>query len=209
MIVQWCIKGLSLVDDSTAQAILGSEQGLLCNWWREQETIGPHEIRRKLTDANLDQHVNHFGSTDPMTGHHFGAGSPFISMSAGCVERDVLTKTNRVHRARQTALWFGSGFGTQPTAYLFVAWVILAPRRAVEVEGVAEDVRDLNTYRRYSDFQLEGEIAVKINLPHNQIKCCEVWDLPNATGTKLTRRDVYPNPDFTPPDLLSNVRELI
>ena len=130
-------------------------------------------------------------------------------MSAGSVERDTLAKTNRVHRSRSTALWFGSEFGAQAKAYLYVCWVILAPRTAVEVEGVAEEVRDLNTYRRYSDFQTEGEIAVKINLPHNQIKCVERWDWPTSAGGRITRRWVHPNPDFTPPERLTNIRELI
>src|SRR6267142_2148165 len=73
---------------------------------------------------------------------------------------DATAKTNYVHRARKVGFWFGSNFGASPTAYIYVCWVVLAPRSAVEVEAIAEEVRDLNTYRRYSDFQTEGEIAV-------------------------------------------------
>lgn len=53
--------------------------------------------------------------------------SPFISLSAGTIERDAAAQTNHVRSARQTALWFGTEFGNETTAYLFTCWVLLAP----------------------------------------------------------------------------------
>ena len=83
----------------------------------------------------------------------------------------------------------------------------MAPRQSVAVEGVGEEVRDLNVYRRYSPFQTEGEIAAKIQVPANQIKQCEKWEK-DASGT-FHRQWCYANPVFTRPETLSNIRELI
>lgn len=209
MIVQWCVKGLRLADDAEARAVIDRTGGLQCQWWRDVHTIRPDQIRQQLTAANLDRHVNHFQALDPVSGRPFNEVSPFISLSAGVVERDAVAKTNYIHRARKSALWFGSDFGRSFTAYVFVCWVVVAPRSAVEVEGVAEEIRDLNSFRRYSDFQTEGEIAVKVHLPHNQIQCCEKWVMNGAQGGPFVKTWTYRNPDFTPPELLTNVRELI
>jgi hypothetical protein len=208
MIVQWCVKGISLPNKAAAAQILAKQDGLMCNWWRRVHRISPHEVRHKLTANNVDMHVNHFTDKDPATGLPFNEESPFISMSAGTVERDAVARTNYVHRARKTALYFGTQFGRLPTAYLFVCWLILAPRPSADIETVAEEVRDLNSYRHYSPFQTEGEVLAKIHVPDNHIQCCEQWDFePAANLYRCT--DVIPNPRFTSPEQLSNVRELI
>ena len=208
MIVQWCIKGLSLPSDGDARQIIDGRNGLGCNWWRRVGTISASEVRLKLTQSNLNMHVNHFTATDLGTGRPFCEETPFISLSAGTVERDTVAKTNQVRRARRTALWFGTQFGQRAVAYLYTCWVVLAPRTAVEIEGVAEEVRDLNTYRRYSPFQTEGEVTAKIIVPDNHIQVCEKWEL--AAGEDRFRVAwSYPNPRFTPPEQLTNVRELI
>jgi hypothetical protein len=206
MIIQWCIKGLALSADAEARAIIGARQGLLCNWWRDVHEISPAERRTRLTARNVDMHVNHFTMKDPT--RPFSETTPFISLSSGTIERDAVAKTNYVRSARQTALRFGTQFGLRDHAYLFTCWVILAPRAAVEVEGVAEEVRDLNTYRRYSAFQTEGEVLVKIILPDNQIEKCEKWEL-EPTGDRFRLAWCQVNPRFTPPDLLTNVRGVI
>lgn len=208
MIVQWCVKGLNLPNDRTARQILDNRGGLACNWWRNTGSITPTGRRDQLTVAKLDLHINHFDSTDPHTGDPFKEHTPFISLSAGTVSRNSAVQTNSVHRARRTALWFGTDFGQSPEAYLYLCWVILAPRQAVGIEGVAEEVRDLNTYRRYSAFQTEGEITAKVIVPDNQIMACEKWML-DSSMRSLKLSWVYPNPRFTPPEQLSNVRELI
>jgi hypothetical protein len=88
MIVQWCIKGMHLGSDTEAQQILHNPGGLVSNWWRDAGTIRPDEIRAKLTEANLDMHVNHFNDPDPVCGREFCQVTPFISLAAGVVERD-------------------------------------------------------------------------------------------------------------------------
>lgn len=208
MIVQWCIKGLALDNDAEALQILTSRQGLVSNWWRAVGTIQLADIPGRLTTANLDLHVNHFTDPDPATGRPFSERSPFISLSSGTVERDAVGKTNYVHTALRMALWFGTNFGAADTAYLYTCWILLAPRQAVPVEAVAEEIRDLNTYRRYSAYQTEGEVAAKIVVPDTHIQQCQKWSWDKAGG-KITPGWVEPNTHFTPPETLSNVRELI
>ncbi|WP_327588234.1 hypothetical protein OHA25_15350 [Nonomuraea sp. NBC_00507] len=208
MIIQWCIKGMWLPSDAHARRIIDSRDGLICNWWRKVGTIRPNEICNKLTDINLDFHVNHFDAPDPTTGLPFCEETPFISLTSGAVERDAIAKTNYMHSARRTALWFGTEFGSRDTAYLFTCWLVVAPRPAVEVESVGEEVRDLNVYRRYSDYQTEGEVVAKINLPANHIRDCQKWTW-NRADRDLIKEWQYLNPRFTPPESLSNIRELI
>lgn len=205
MIVQWCVKGLDLPSDDIARSIIDDRCGIICNWWRTVKQISPQERREKLTPGNIDMHVNQFQSIDPVTGLPFCEQTPFISLTAGTIERDAAMKTNRTRRALDTAIWFGTDFGRRRYAYLYRCWVVVAPRPSVEVEGVAEEIRDLNVYRRYSPYQTEGEIAAKIVVPANQIMQCEKWDasgVPQPVWTHL-------NSSFTNPETLSNIRELI
>ena len=85
---------------------------------------------------------------------------------------------------------------------------MVALRAAVAIESVAEEVRDLNTYRRYSQFQPEGEIVAKISIPDNQIKECEKWTW-DRTAMGFRKAWTYPNSRFTEPEILTNIRELI
>jgi hypothetical protein len=208
MIVQWCVKGLVLPSDVEARRIIDDGQGLVCNWWREEEDIDPADIPGKLTSRNLDMHINHFAALDSATGDAFSRRSPFISLSAGTVERDTFAQTNFVHRARKTALYFGSDFGMRDWAYLYLCWLILSPRPAVQVEYLAEEVRDLNSYRHYSPFQTEGEIVAKIIVPANHIASCEKWEIDRQVNSyRMTW--TYENSGFVQPEMLTNVRELI
>ncbi|WP_146249081.1 MULTISPECIES: hypothetical protein [unclassified Curtobacterium] len=202
------MKGLSLSDDDTARGLIDSGEGLVSNWWRDSGSIAPSDVRGQLTLTALDRHINHFDDPDPATGRPFREITPFISLSAGTVERQSTAATNFAHRARKTALWFGSQFGAKSSAYLFVCWLVLAPRPAVEVESVAEEVRDLNSYRRYSAFQTEGEIVAKINVPVTQIHSCEKWNWDRSNNV-LWREWIHPNGSFIAPDSLSNLREMI
>ena len=177
MFVQWCVKGVrgrqdgepasAGLIDSDARAVVDKGTGILCNWWRNVGTISPQETREKLTAFNLDRHIHDYDT--------FKDETPFISLSAGCVERDVALRLNRVHEAQDVALRFATNWG-EDHGYLFYCWVVVGLKPAVSVQAVAEEVRELNTYISYSDFQLEGEITAKINVPANQILRCERWD---------------------------------
>ena len=207
MMVQWCIKGLWLPDDATAKKIIDDRQGIMCNWWRGVHRITPAQRRDKLTPANLHLHVNHFTQTDPSTNQPFYTVTPFISLTAGTMERNTVMATNVAHRARRTALFFGSQFNRAPVAYLYYCWLVVAPRPAVAVEGVAEEVRNINVYRRYSAYNTEGEITAKVAIPGNQISHCEKWEKDPSGRFRFAWP--YDNPIFSEAETLSNIRELI
>lgn len=207
MFVQWCIKGVRGITDDEARGVIDSRAGVQCRWWRNVKTITPPQIADKLTQANLDLHVNHYGDPDPATGRPFCDGTPFISMAAGSVERSVFLQTNIAHPARLVALDFATAGGTTD-GYLFICYVIVGLRPAVGVAAVSEEVRELNTYRRYSAFQTEGEITAKIYIPANQIQRCEAYSV-TRPGVVNPRPDwVHVNRHFEDPVTISNIREL-
>ncbi|BAY09171.1 hypothetical protein [Calothrix sp. NIES-2098] len=201
MLIQWAIKGingdLSGIDDNTAKSIIDDGRGILCNWWRNQIQISPPEVRDKLTKANLGLHVNQYDIVKDRT--------PFISLTAGCVERDAAIQTNQIHPASKVARRFATRWGTSP-GYLFYCWVIVGLKPAVEISQIAEEIRELNTYTSYSHYQLEGEITAKIHIPSNQILKCEKYE-PNGKG-QCPRVWTHQNRSFIRPAAILNMREL-
>ena len=208
MYIQTAIKGMRHMDINGARRTLHST-GLQCNWWRLVGTIRPDEIDERLSTANLDLHINSYDQVDPSTGRPFSDGTPFISLAAGTVGRDEFLKTNFVHPAHQTALRFASDFGRhQGECYLFYCWVIVGLQPAAEVMPLAEEVRELNTYRRYSAFQLEGEIAAKIWIPSRQIHRFEQYETRHSQGSvEIQYVDSELNPQFVDPQRVVNIRE--
>jgi hypothetical protein len=160
--------------------------------------ISPAQVGSKLTRANLDRHVHDY--------ERFAPETPFISLTAGCVERDIALRLNRVHEAEDIALRFGTNWGERP-GYLFNCWVVVGLKPAVSIQGVAEEIRELNTGLSWSDYQLEGEVTTKIHVPSNQIEAWERWDSDGAG--RLTRAWRRVNPRFDSPSLVSNIRELL
>jgi hypothetical protein len=214
MFAQLCVKGIRGRQDAErpdvglspdeAIGMVRDGHGILCNWWRRVETISPPQRRQKLTAANLDHHINNYDN--------FSADTPFISLAAGCVERDVFYRTNRIRPAQNTALSFATDNGRRH-GFLFYCWVIVGLKPAVSIEAVAEEVRDLNSYRSWSAYQLEGELTAKIQIPANQIERVEWW-IPNGQGGVVQQASppdwdpAYMNPRFNPPSDVSNIREL-
>ena len=210
MFVQWCIKGVrgrlpgesdgAGIDDAEADAMVFGGGGIICNWWRNAGTISPPAMRARLTAANLDRHVHDYET--------FGPQTPFISLTAGCVERDIALRLNRVHEAQDVALRFGTDWGERH-GYLFYCWVVVGLKPAVSVEGVAEEIRELNSYLSWSDYQLEGEVTAKINVPANQIHAWERWDADGDGSVNKTSTWRKLNPRFDSPALVSNIREFL
>jgi hypothetical protein len=206
MYIQWFVKGICSVDASgnssfdwnAAQDLIRTGQGITSNWWRNSPggTIQPQEVDAVLTDVNLYRHLHDY--------QNFGPNTPFISVTAGSVERDSLLAQNSVYSAIDTALQFATDDGRHAEA-LYFGWLPVSLNPAVQIQAVAEAVRDLNVYHRWSPFQLEGEITAKIHIPANQIERVEWWD--PLTG--LTHcSDHVTNPSFAPPTPILNVREL-
>ena len=207
MYIQWCIKGVFGIDDDEARAIIDDGMGLECRWWRNVHRITPPQIRDKLTYANLARHTDRYAKLDS-NGIPFCEGTPFISLTAGSVDRYVFLQTNIVTPALITALDFATR-GFTVDGYLFYLWTIVGLKPAVPVEAVAEEVRAPNVYHRFSHFQAEGEITAKIHIPANQIRRCDKYNV--LANGRLRHANGWPhiNRRFADPLLVSNIRELI
>jgi hypothetical protein len=177
-----------------AQALLLRQDGIYSNWWRSLGTITNSGVARVLTDVNLDRHLHDYGN--------FGPQSPFISLAAGSVERDTLLGQNYLYSAEDTALEFATGSYAH-AGVLFFGWVLVGDNPAVKLSSVAESVRELNIYHRWSPYQLEGEITAKVHIPANQIERVEWWD-PSQSSNRI---EVFDNPHYQPPAPVLNLRE--
>lgn len=203
MYIQYCVKGIvghvpggDGITEEDAEALGTQGGGIISNWWRRVETISPNMVEDVLTEANLDRHLHDYDN--------FQHDTPFISLACGAVERDSLVRQNFVYSARDTALMFATEDWTRPGA-LFYLWVPVSYHRAVSLSAVAEPVRDLNIYQRWSPYQLEGEITAKIAIPANQIEKAEWWD---ARHDRRNPKHVWVNPNYEQPHPLSNIRDL-
>ena len=205
MIVQWCCRGVGALTRGEVEHVLGDGPGLTCRYWELNDPLPTRMAYRRLTEQYLDLHVNHYTSTDPDSRRPVCDISPFISLSAGCVDRRRLLRTNVIHPARRTALAFATANGTRP-GWVFTCWVLVAVNRATGIQGVAEEVRELNLARRYSDYYTEGEIAAKINVPSRQILCAEYW---HPVGGTLVRRGLCANNEFVPAAAVSDERRML
>jgi hypothetical protein len=209
MIVQWWCKGLRRLDRSDVEGIFGNPVGLLCQDWlnhaRAGEPLPIDQAMRRLTEADLHRHVNDFSGPDPATGRPFHEVTPFISLSAGCVDRDVLAKTNRCHRAIETALDFATNDYSDPAkprcpGWVLFGYVIVGSNPAVDIPGVAEEVRELNHNRPFSGWYWQGEVAAKINVSAAQISQAQRWEPLPGGRSRCTAQ--LPNPWFRHPAAL-------
>ena len=125
-------------------------------------------------------------------------------------ERSTFHKTNFFHPAHLTALLFASNFGEPgDRCFLFYCWVIVGLNPAVEALPLSEEVRELNTYRRYSAFQTEGEIAAKVEVTAPQIEKYERYSIwrPGARVVKYSREEEKLNSRYVDPHSIVNIRE--
>jgi hypothetical protein len=203
--VQWCAKGVNGdvttggIDDAAVQAIVGS-LGLRCNRWRALPPPEWTDMTSGLTSSDLDRHVHAYGAVQATT--------PFLSLSAGCVDRDVYRSRNISFPAHMVAVDFATDGGTR-NGYVFYCWVLVGLRPAVGVQALAEERRELSTYGLYgfSAWHREGEVTAKVYVPANQVERCEKYTanpggMPHYLGT-------WHNPQFLPPDAVLNIREAI
>ncbi len=203
MLVQWCLKGVTwshTFGDREALRVL-SDDGLTSNWTRAHATTASLEAgwraaHQALSDVALVAHVNAYGTVASTT--------PYLSLSAGVVERDPWTRAAIHHRAWTTALDFATGGGTDE-GYVFECWVTLPGNPAPELPGFAEEVRDLNLHRHFAWWHHEGEVAAKLVVPPRQIRRVMKF-------TPALRQIPLPggwNGQFVPPERISNIRELV
>lgn len=206
MIVQWCCKGVGGIEHQEVRDILSSGTGLACRLWQLNDPLPYNRAVSRLSERHLDLHVNHYDEVDPDEGKRVRNLTAFISLSAGCIDRDVFLKTNVLHRARRTALEFATDQGRRD-GWVFTCYILVAVNRAAEIPGVAEEVRELKHGRRYSEFWTEGELAAKINVPSRQILCAEHWWPTPTEG--FERSGGYLNRGFAHPAALLDMRQML
>jgi hypothetical protein len=174
--------------------------------WQLIDPLPYNLAASRLSERHLDLHVNHYDEVDPGEGELVRDLTAFISLSAGCIDRDVFLKTNVLHPAWRTALEFATDHGRRD-GWVFTCYVLVAVNRAAEVPGVAEEIRELKQGRRYSAFWTEGEVAAKINVPSCQILCAEHWRPTPNEGFK--RSGGYLNRGFVHPAALLDMRQML
>ena len=211
MIIQQVIKGISGLDDLAVKDIF--KTGIVCNWWRNQpKGILPRDrIPEKLTERNLDWHQNSYNQPDPLEGNKkFSINTPYISTTAGTVERDVARRTNTLTPAWKIAFYFATD-GWTSDGWLFYCHLFLIGKRAVALESFSEELRELNIYTGFSPYQPEGEIAGKIVIPGAQIERGDFWSLSDAQQALQNGKLPFPvrslaNSNFLKPDAYNNLR---
>ena len=209
MILQRVLKGVGGVSFHQAQAMLHS--GIICNWWHNVNPLPNEEIPLRLTDRNLDWHQNRYTDPDPQENDEpFREHTPFISVTAGTVERDAVRARNVLHPAWQVALEFATE-GWQRDGYIFYCYVFVLGRRSVAHRAFAEEIRELNIFTGFSPFQPEGEITAKIIIPPTQIQKFELFEMARvnadlAAGRLPTPSQTEWNLFYQDPDEISNVR---
>jgi hypothetical protein len=211
MFFQKVLKGIAGLTRNEADFAL--VQGILCNWWRTVHRISPPEIVQKLTERNLDWHLNHYSDFDPSTNAPFSENTPYISVTAGVVERYVFLQRNVVFDPLITALRFATSDFTT-TGHVFCAYVFTLGRESIDLCQFAEEVRELNIYKNFMPFHAEGEITAKIEIRGPQIEMWEEYDGPQALAA--IRAGSFPAPSFTrwnpiyaPPEEYCNIRGLV
>jgi hypothetical protein len=211
MFFQKTLKGIAGLTREDADRAL--YEGILCNWWRTVHKISPHEIVVKLTEHNLDWHLNHYDDVDPATNERFSKNTPFISVTAGVVERAAFLQRNVVFNPLTTALRFATS-DFSATGHVFSAYVFTLGRQSIDLCAFAEEVRELNIYKNFMPFHPEGEITAKIEIRGPQIEKWDEYDGPAAR--QAIRAGQIPTPTFTrwnpiyaTPEQYCNIRGLV
>lgn len=212
MIIQKVIKGIGGIKPDTINDILRT--GITCRWWHEVNPLPQNEISLRLNERNLRWHQNHYDEPDPLEENHpFYLRTPFISTTAGTVERDAFYQTNILQPAWVEALRFATD-GWSRDGYLFYCYVFIIGKKSVGHQLLAEEIRELNIYTGFSPFQPEGEIAAKIVIPPAQIEKVEYWPIIKLQadlerGQAPSPEKIVKNSLYLPPDNYNNVRDVL
>jgi len=209
MIIQEVLKGISGINENDVQSIFAT--GIICNWWRKVGVLPAAEISLRLTERNLHWHQNRYDDSDPLEGNEeFSKHTPFISTTAGSVERDAFNQINNLYPAWWEALRFATNFWTTD-GWIFYCSAWILGSKAIGHQAFSEELRELHVYSNFSLFQLEGEITAKIQIPTAQIEKAEKWKLSDiqtaiAGGYIPVPARTIINSRFIDPSTYSNVR---
>ncbi len=212
MIIQRVIKGIGGLTDQDVDAIF--EGGIPCNWWRTKGKLLQHLVPGKLTDSNLDRHRHAFKAPDPNEGGApFYQNTPFISTTAGTMNREVANRTNTLTPAWRPALFFATN-RWKTDAWLFYCHLFVIGRAATPMEAFSEEVRDMNIYPDFSPFLPEGEITAKLVIPAAQIERADFFPLADArnawnNGRLPSAAKSRSNRNFVKPESYNNLRDCL
>jgi hypothetical protein len=198
---QKVLKGVGGIDDAAAQAMLDGD-GIVCNWWRSVRVVRPAEVQAKLTPRNLLWHLNRYNESDPSTGLPFCDNTPFLSTTAGTVERDVKARRNVSFPPLLTAIRFATDDFSRD-GYVFYAYVYTLGKQSLPLADFSEEVRDMHVYTGFIPFHPEGEVVVKMHIPAVRIERFEKYD---AAGNVV---QMNTNALYEPPERYANVRGLL
>jgi hypothetical protein len=214
MIFQKVLKGIVGVSQAQARAML-DQTGVICNWWRKVNLLPENEIPERLTEDNLFRHLSAYDQPDPITpGSTFGETTPFISTTAGGVERDPSNALNWQLSALITAIAFATeNFSAK--GVVFFAYVNVLGKKSIAMREFAEETRELNIWTDFQPYHPEGEIVAKISIPPPHLEKAQGYDGPRARADFNAHRKPAPlwteynTTHYVPPELLSNVREFL
>jgi hypothetical protein len=208
MQINWCLKGIqenSQFGDTEASSVL-TNTGILSTWMlrngRTSSDQANIDSQNALSARALYDHVNAYWLVRNDT--------PYISLSAGCVEFTNAATPPIRYAAVKTALDFATD-GGRTSGYIFRCWVLTSLNACAELPGFAEEVRDLNLFAGYYAFHNEGEVAAKLVVPRRQIQWVQKVDkdLQPIAAFGGTSSRALRNVDFLRPERLSNiVREI-
>jgi hypothetical protein len=214
MIFQKVLKGIIGISQPQARAMLIGG-GITCNWWRKVNLLPANEIPVRLTQDNLLRHLSAYDQPDPITGSAtFGEMTPFISTTAGAVERDPANAQNWQFSAFLTALAFATDSFRQQGA-IFYGYVNVLGKKSVVMDEFAEETRELNIWTEFQPYHPEGEIVAKIQIPSPHLEKVEGYDGPSARARLNAHKLPVPlwieqnTSHYVPPEELSNVREVL
>jgi hypothetical protein len=205
MQINWCLKGIAEgpgFADADAQSVL-STHGILSNWMlsnsAQRSDRANVDAQNALTPSALNDHVNNYVKVQKET--------PFISLASGCREYRgaALPPVNRL--PLHTAINFATRGGKQD-GYEFRCWVITALQPAIELTGLAEEVRDLNLFATSFRYHHQGEIAAKLVVPRRQVQWVIKIDRNRKSADSAWSTPGNPylwNRDFIGPQRVSNV----
>lgn len=218
MIFQKVVKGISGIDPADAKDII--DKGIKSNWYRMAGTILEEEKKIHLTDKNLDLHLNRYHQNvpvgNPLYSIHkgkFGEVSPFISTTAGVVQRNEAERKNIVFSSYMTALRFATS-NFRKSGFIFYTYVITVGKKAVKMEQFAEDIRNLNVYKEFQQYNSQGEVMAKIIIPSVQIEKAEMYVGTEVIKQMRSRVPIVPklvleNKDYQAPEQFSNIHDMI
>lgn len=219
MYFQKVLKGIKHLSPDTAAGMV-TDEGIHCNAWHRAGSISAAEISTQLTDNNILCHLNHYNDPLPATHPQFspaeklsyGDITPFISTTAGAVQRFPSPGLNICFPAFMTALQFATAnFTTR--GFIFYAYLITLGKKAIPLVQVAEEVPHLQLYHHYLSYHREGEIVAKIVIPSPQIEKAEEYDGADAirdlrTGKLPVPLQTIRNSSYAAPDIYFNIREI-